>query len=488
MLSTGVCSDYDRLYIRNFSRRWRARQTTLLQMAGTLTRLWKATLRRDPAALAVTDPDGRGWTRCTLGASAEAWAAAHPAAAGCRVAMAVPNGAEWFEAFLGLLSVGAVPAPVDPAEPAAAQVAAARSIGARWIWRGGRLEAVGPARPAKPDPRRECLVKLTSGSSGSPRGLAFTHAQMEADGRQICASMGSGPDDANLALIPLGYSYGLGNLVIPLILQGSRVICSSSALPQAVAADARRTRPTVLPAVPPILAALAASDVPADSFASVRLVLSAGSPLAPEVGRAFAARFGIRIHGFYGTSETGGIAFDASGEATLEGRSVGTPIAGVRVAFGARGRFRVSSPAVVGRGHFTPADLAQPNGLGELVLLGRSDRVVKIGGRRVDLAEVEAGLRSVPGIRDAFAQPRGASGRTLSAAVASDLAGAEIRRLLGERLAPWKIPARIIVLKEFPRTARGKADARALRQMLDAPRTVASISTLSAERQMSAHR
>ena len=168
---------------------------------------------------------------------------------------------------------------------------------------------------------------------------------MEADGRQICTSMGIGPDDANLAAIPLGYSYGLGSLVIPLITQGTRVVCISSALPHAIAADASRFGPTVFPAVPPLLRALVESDVPRRPFASVRVVISAGSPLAPDVARSFADKFGVRVHGFYGSSETGGIAFDATGEATLEGRSVGTPLGGV----GSHSEGRAASPCQVPR-------------------------------------------------------------------------------------------------------------------------------------------
>jgi acyl-CoA synthetase (AMP-forming)/AMP-acid ligase II len=463
-----------------------------------LFRLWKATLRQSPAAIAVVDAaSGMDWTRAGLDNAAASWAAARAREVGGiplrgrRVAMAVANGADWFQAFLGLLSLGAVPAPLDPAEPEAAQLEAAQSIGARWIWRAGRLQAVASPRgggPARPGPRGAGLVKMTSGSSGRPRGLGVTHAQMVADGRQICATMGITAQDANLAVIPLGYSYGLGNLVLPLIALGVRVICLPSAFPQAIAAEARRLRPTVFPAVPPILEALAASDVPRDSFSSVRLVISAGSALSPATSREFAAKFGRRVHGFYGTSETGGIAFDATGEATLEGRSVGPPLLGVRVAFGRGGRFVVSSPAVSGTGRFSPADRGRLNERGEIVLLGRTDRVVKVAGRRVDLAEVESALRAVPGVHDAFAHAPEGEGATLRAAVASALGAAEIRRRLRLRLATWKIPARLIVLGEFPRTVRGKPDARLLRQILEAPRTDASISTLRADRQMSEQR
>jgi acyl-coenzyme A synthetase/AMP-(fatty) acid ligase len=462
-------------------------------MNAPLFRLWSATAERSPSAVAVIDAAlGAAWTRAELAEAALQWAGAYRREAGestpvrRRVAMSVPNGAEWFRVFLGLLSAGAVPAPIDPSEPEEAQLAAARAIGAAFIWRGGRLERVGGRRARVS--ANECLVKMTSGSSGAPKGLAFTHSQMAADGRQVCASMGIGPGDANLAAIPLGYSYGLGSLVVPLIIQGTGVICASSALPHALAADVARFSPTVFPAVPPLLGALAASDLSRRDLASLRLVVSAGSPLDPGVARAFADKFGTRVHGFYGASETGGIAFDASGDATLAGRSVGRPLSGVRVTLGRGGRFTASSPAVRGKGSFSPADRASVNELGELVLGGRTDRAVKVAGRKVDLAEIEAALRSIPGVSGAFAHMEAGPGAVLAAAAATALAPAEIRRLLRTRIASWKVPARIVALAEFPVTHRGKADARRLRQLLSEPRTATSISMLMAARQMSARR
>ena len=468
-------------------------------MSKTLFQLWGATLEREPSATAVVEAaSGRKWSRASLAAGAAAFSASLSLAGGDiflrrRVAMSVPNGADWFHAFIGLLSAGAIPAPIDPSDPEEAQLAAARRIGASHLWRDGRLARLGRgARPA----RDEALVKLTSASTGAPRGLPATQAQMEADGRQVCATMGIRPTDASLAAIPLGYSYGLGNLVLPLLIQGSPVICASSAFPQALAADVARFRPSVFPAVPPLLKALVDADLPGQSLASLRLVISAGSPLDPALAMAFAGKFGVPIHGFYGTSETGGIAFDRTGRATQRGLGVGTALEGVTLSRRTGGRIWVSSAAVLGRGRFSPADRAELGKDGTLRLLGRTDRVVKVAGRRVDLAEIERALRTVPGVSDASSHLLGGPKPLLAAAVATALAPAEVKRLLRGKLASWKIPTRIVALSRFPVTVRGKADGRRLRQLLAAPtlnlpagaRTIASISTLSASRQMSASR
>jgi long-chain acyl-CoA synthetase len=438
-------------------------------MPTTLLSKWQMLVRLAPQATAVIEATGeKVFSRAELAARAETWRAARTEPlAGQRVVFALPNSAAWFEVFLGLLQAGAVPAAIDATEPPTAQRELARSAGATWLWSDGRLEKISSPR----QPRRHdiCLLKITSGSTGTPRARPFTHAQILADGRQVCRTMGIGPGDLNLAVIPLGHSYGLGNLVVPLLAQGTPLVCASAPMPHALAADCVRWRPTVFPAVPALLRVLAASDIATGALHGLRLVISAGAPLPAETARAFSAQTGRNPQAFYGTSETGGITFDRDGEATREGRSVGTPLAGVRLRFGRGRRFTVASAAVGGRGKFSPADHAELNAHGELVLLGRTGRMVKIAGRRLDLTEIETTLRSVPGVRDALAVPHPARPDELAAALATDLSANAVRDALRERLAAWKIPRRLIVLPAFPLTARGKTDRRALRALLERP-------------------
>jgi long-chain acyl-CoA synthetase len=184
------------------------------------------------------------------------------------------------------------------------------------------------------------------------------------------------------------------------------------------------------------------------------------------VAQSFHQKFGLKIHNFYGSSETGGITYDRTGNATLTGASVGRPIPGVRLHFGAGGRFSVASRAVGGRGRFRPADRGQLNARGELVLRGRAGRMVKIGGRRLDLAEVERSVRQMPGVRDALVELHRDRPDTLVAAVATRHTAESLRAWLQGRVAGWKIPRKIVVLAEFPVTLRGKSDTRRLRALL----------------------
>jgi len=440
-------------------------------MPVTLSDLWIENVRRAPDALAVIEGEtGRTWSRAALDAAATDWLQMHTSGLALRrhrVALAESNSAAWLAIFIGLLRCGAIVVPLDPAEPTEVRAATACEAKASWLWDNGQLSTL--SRPPRQRPARRddfCLIKLTSGSTGTPRALRFTHAQMIADGRQICASMRIAPDDLNLGIIPFGHSYGLGNLIMPLLIQGTPILIAASPLPSALAADCAQWKPTVFPAVPALLRALTLVDIDPAALASLRLIISAGAPLTPEIATTFAERFDRRIHSFYGSSETGGISFDRIGEAALTGRSVGTPLEDVCLHFDRGKRFVVESPAVMASGRFSPPDRAELTASGELVLLGRTGRTAKIAGRRIDLGEIEALLRATPGVREAYAMPHPTRPDALAAAVAGDITASQLRESLRACTALWKIPDRLLVLPELPRNARGKPDCRQIEKLL----------------------
>jgi acyl-coenzyme A synthetase/AMP-(fatty) acid ligase len=248
---------------------------------------------------------------------------------------------------------------------------------------------------------------------------------------------------------------------------------------------------------------------------SLRLGISAGASLPPEVARDFAARFGQRLHSFYGSSETGGIAYDRTGRATLAGE-VGRALRGVELTGLSRKRLQVSSAAVlthsnprrVGqRGVWIMPDRVTVGARGGVILLGRRGTTVKIAGRRVNLAEVADRLRQLDGVREAWVGVREGNDPVLGAVVATARSVAELRVELLAGTAPWKIPKRLLVVAVLPVTARGKIDTRTLQTMAFnvegaarlrssipnqrrplTPNSDASISTSSDARQMSAWR
>lgn len=443
-------------------------------MNTTLPLAWERTVRRHGAARAIIEAkDGSVVTFSELDARANAWSAAcvrNEALLRRRaVVFAAANGTGWFEILLGLLKAGAVPVPLDAGEPHDAQRQLAVSLRAAGLWNGRELELL-------PRPRRYLnpaigIIKLTSGTTGRPLSLIFTAGQMIADGKQVTSTMGITRRDLNYALLPLGHSYGLGNLTIPLIAQGVPLVCGSAPLPHAIAADFARWKPTVFPSVPAIWRALASSEI---ALGSLRLGISAGAPLPPEVAREFVARFGRRLHSFYGSTETGGIAYDRTGKATLGG-GVGRALRGVKLKVLQDGRMQVASAAVHTYGNrrrdgmhgaWVMPDLAAVDTRGQVTLLGRRGTTVKIAGRRVNLAEIAGRLRKLPDVREAWVGVSGGIDPVLGAVVATGRTPAELRTLLAAGTAAWKIPKKMVTVAALPLTVRGKNDTRAMHAMV----------------------
>lgn len=358
----------------------------------------------------------------------------------------------------------------------------------RWPLPGGhslRLHEPDPDAPARD--ADVAMLKLTSGSTGEPRAVAATEPQLIADSRRLMQAMGIGPGDTQLAATPLSHAYGHGNLVVPVLLQGTAIIRRESFVPTKILEDARAYGATAFPGVPFMFDHLA-THLPEGAWPpALRTLLSAGAPLLLSTVRAFHARFGVKVHSFYGTSEGGGISYDdaeAIGDQVTQGR----PLSGVTVtlqddgAASGEGRVHIASDAV-GRGYlgepvsdfrdggYLTGDIGRFDAAGRLLLLGRVSSFVNVAGRKVQPEEVEQVLRAMPGIADArvvgAADPR--RGEQLVACVVATRPGLtviDVRRYCAERLAPHKIPHVWMFMDAIPLTERGKTDRRQLQSMV----------------------
>jgi long-chain acyl-CoA synthetase len=408
----------------------------------SLWALWQATAERRPNHIAAIDADtGREWTCHELTELAERIASPLD---GRVIPVCQPNSAPWLASFLAIQKIRAVALPLEASLPSKAQSKTVRRVLARPL-------------------RNVCCVKLTSGTSGDLKPVYCSATNLQADGEHIIRTMGIRPNDRNLAIIPLGHSYGLGNLVMPLLLQGTGVVCAQTFVPREILELIKKHDVTVFPTVPIILRALAQLKGTAKP-SSLRLVVSAGAPLSAEIAQQFHQRFGIKIHNFYGSSETGGICYDRTGTATLTGRSVGKPLHGVVVRIRRDGRISVTSRA----GSAILPDLGEWNRHDELRLLGRVGEVANIGGKKVAPAEIERTLRELRGITDAWVtvlkDKRGND--CLAAAVESTRARTKIEEELLRSLPAWKLPKTWLIAPTLPRSNRGKLHVWELRARL----------------------
>ena len=328
-------------------------------------------------------------------------------------------------------------------------------------------------------------MKLTTPSTGAPKAAITNDAQLIADGTQIAEAMGIRPSDTQIAAIPLSHSYGLGVLLMPLLIQGTAVVLRKVFVPHQVPQDAVRFNARIFPGVPFMFQHFIANPPAAGWPAGLQQLVSAGAPLPRATVREFHEQFGVKIHSFYGTTETGGIAFDG-GDEIEEGAHVGGPLPGVTITLrddedvpAGTGRIHVRSAAVAdgyldqGADGFDPegfltGDYGAIDARGHLTLTGRVSSFVNVAGRKVQPEEVEQVLRSMPGIDDVrvLGAPDPRRGQQIVACVvASRAAGVSVfrlRRFCAARLAAHKIPRTVILLDAIPLTARGKTDRAAL--------------------------
>jgi len=333
------------------------------------------------------------------------------------------------------------------------------------------------------------ILKLTSGSTELPRVAVATEAHLVNDGRHIIEGMGIDRADINLACIPLSHSYALGNIVAPLVWQGTAVALRQSFAPAQFIPDVEASGATVFPGVPFMferLATLPLGSVPKN----LRLLISAGAPIGLATVEWFSAHLARKIHSFYGSSETGGISYDAS--ETVDDRvHVGTALPETTVSLrasedGEPGRVFVTGNAVTAGyagdnptstafvdGGFLLTDQGHFDPKGRLVLTGRVSTLVNVAGRKVDPAEIERVLRAFPEIRDArvlgtACDHRGEQLAAIIVAREPGLTAANLRQRCAALLSAYKIPRRFVFLNELPVNARGKVDRRTLEALVAA--------------------
>jgi long-chain acyl-CoA synthetase len=325
------------------------------------------------------------------------------------------------------------------------------------------------------------LLKLTSGTTATPRLVRFRSEQLLADCNQICETMEISDVDLNFGVIPISHSYGFSNLLLPLIARGVPMVVSCDRTPRAILADLARTNATVFPGMPLFYQAFCEiNDTPA--LPNLRLCISAGAPLSAAVAKKFFEKFKEPIHSFYGASECGGICYDREGRSDIEG-FVGQLMRGVEVelvdATATSSQIQVHS-AAVGDGYFpepdeeklsnrifVPDDLLARDDSG-FEIVGRISDVINIAGKKVNPAEVEAHLLHFSGVRQAVVFGRSAGAGLRNEEVVACVVAApavsenDLLRFCRTGLSPWQVPKRIFIMDAIPTNERGKISRRDL--------------------------
>jgi acyl-coenzyme A synthetase/AMP-(fatty) acid ligase len=442
---------------------------------------WAATLSRRAGDAAILGRDG-GVVRTFEEIEREAgeWAGRLGGFAGEIVGMQAGNRPAWPALVLGAMRAGVVALPLGRHMARQEREMALETCGAGGLVR----EEFEPERregTAKGGLDGCDFLKLTSGTSGMPRAIRFTAGQLVADCDNICETMGITDEDLNFGVIPFSHSYGFSNLITPLLCRGVSLVASEDRLPRAILTDLARTGATVFPGMPVFFEKLGGLGggtglLRLPELPELRLCISAGAPLTARVGEAFSGQYGVKVHTFYGSSECGGIGYDAEEELVYEDGYAGRAMKGVEIEGpDDEGRIAVRSEAVgcgyypeedaeaLGGGRFVPGDLVRMGARG-MYLCGRATDVINIAGRKLNPGEVESRLAGCPGVREVvvFGVKSALRGEEAVACVSGTATREEVMRYARETLSEWQAPRDVWVVGEVPRNERGKVVRREL--------------------------
>jgi len=343
-----------------------------------------------------------------------------------------------------------------------------------------------------------CFWLYSSGSTGMPKGTVHVHSSMILTAELYARGvLGYKESDVVFSAAKLFFAYGLGNaLTFTLAAGATSVLMAERPTPASVFKRLTERKPTIFFGVPTLYAAMLASpEFPAREQLALRLCVSAGEALPPQIARTWKERTGVEILDGIGSTEMLHI-FLSNRPDDLRYGTTGKPVPGYElrlvddqgepVKSGEMGELQINGPTSAAyywnnreksRGTFhggwtRSGDKYTQDKDGYYVYGGRSDDMLKVSGIYVSPAEVEAALvgheavleAAVVGAEDENKLVKPKAFVVLKpGASASDALKAALQQHVKDRLAPYKYPRWIEFLPELPKTATGKIQRFKLR-------------------------
>lgn len=374
-------------------------------------------------------------------------------------------------------------------EPFAADV---QSLGPRSLVLNA--PSLTPGRRAAPHAsvRDLAVVLYTSGTSGHPKGVCLSFDNLVQNSTACIEHARLDRDQVFLGVLPQFHTFGLTAMTVVPLLLGATVHYLPRFSPVSVVHLIEQKRITVLMAIPSMYAALAnLKSIAREALASLKLAISGGEPLPPRVYQAFQERFGVTIYEGYGMTETSPVVSLNTPWAHRPG-SVGRPIPGVEVVAmdetgrtlppGQTGELVIRGHGVMLGYHNQPAatagalrhgalwsgDLGYVDADGYVYITGRAKEMIIVGGENVFPREIENVLLEHPavaevavvGIRDEVRSELPVAFVILKEGHSAT--ETELREFCRARLAGYKVPRRVRIETDLPRSPTGKILKRAL--------------------------
>jgi malonyl-CoA/methylmalonyl-CoA synthetase len=445
---------------------------------------------------------------------------------GDRLAVQVEKSAEALLLYLACLRTGAIYVPLNPActptemsyfladaEPACLVAAPEKAVGIQVLLcddcafltlgedgcTGSLMARANSMSTDFPDVVRTgedlAAILYTSGTTGRPKGAMLTHNNLASNAFALRNLWRFSERDALLHALPLFHTHGLFTATNTSMMAGASMILLPKFDPESVLAHLSEA--TTMMGVPTFYTRLLAdSRLSRARVAHMRLFISGSAPLLPETHRAWIERTGHTILERYGMTETGMIASNPCEGERIAG-TVGLPLPGVELRIadpqdgaplpsGQAGMIELRGPNVFkgywrkpeqtaaafrNDGFFITGDLGTIDSSRYLRIVGRVTDLVISGGFNVYPKEIESEIDSLPGVAESavIGVPHPDLGEGVTAIVIlkddSQLGEAGLLLALGERLAKYKLPRRVLFALELPRNAMGKVKKNVLREM-----------------------
>jgi acyl-coenzyme A synthetase/AMP-(fatty) acid ligase len=318
------------------------------------------------------------------------------------------------------------------------------------------------AAPTMPyiDPDRLAFIGFTSGSTGRPRPHSKHWSDLVGCANAAARRFGFGPDVSIVATVPPQHMYGLELSILVPFATGARVLAARPFFPADICKALRwAPAPRVLVTTPVHLGACVEAGL---GWPPVDLVISATAPLPLSLAERVEADLATRVCEIYGSTESGSIASRETCRDPLWCWYDSVQPHGSTNA--------VSVTADFIQGQVPLADVLKFSPDGRFRLMVRAAEMIKVGGKRASLADLNCKLNAIDGVRDGvFVAPEpndNQVGRLAVVAVAPGLDCSAIIAGLAGRIDPVFYPRRIVLVDRLPRNEAGKLPRDALLQLL----------------------
>jgi len=368
-----------------------------------------------------------------------------------------------------------------------------------------QLVAHDPLPASHPMPATDdlAIIQYTSGTTGTPKGAALTHRNLLANAAQAQAwvpSITRGKGCVVYAVLPMFHAYGLTLCLTFAMSMGARLVLFPKFDPDLVLPVIKKHPATFLPLVPPIAdRLLSAARERGVSLAGIEIAISGAMALPHELVVPFEEATGGYLVEGYGLSECSPVLMANPVADNRVPGTVGLPLPGTEcrvvdpdqptldVPPGERGELIVRGPQVFhgyyGRpeetervfvdGWFRTGDIVTIDEAGFVRIVDRIKELIITGGFNVAPTEVEIALRQHPQVKDAavVGLPDERTGEEVVAAIVvdgdEDIDVEAIRASVRGILTPYKVPRRIFVVDELPKSLIGKVLRRQVRESLE---------------------